>query len=411
MNVTPLQGIRVLDHGHVWAGPLLGGSFVDMGAQVIKVQSPGRTSGVSMAGARLGALEPGSGADDPMRYHGYDRGKKSITLDLAGEEGKALYKRLVSISDVIVENFSARVMPSLGLSYEVLSQVNPGIILASLAATGGTPGPWRDFMTYGPSLAALYGQKGLLGYHDDPAPREDTADLDPTAAGHAFFACLAALEYRERSGKGQWIDMAQGEAAMQRIGEPFMDYFLNGRVAGPNGNRYHGFAPHGIYRAAGDDEWISIAVRDDEEWASLLQVAGDEAPALRDPRFATARQREAAQDDLDAAVEQWTQRHDPNELTQRLQAARVAAYPVMSPPTLLADPNYDALRRSHMRLEPAVQVPADQIYQSVVWKLTKTPGVIQGPAPDMADDNDYVFGELLKIDAKERTALHERGVI
>ena len=154
---------------------------------------------------------------DPLAYHGYDRGKHSINLNIGEEEGKNLYKRLIAISDVGVENFSAGVMSRLGLGYEVLREVNSGIILASLSATGATEGPWRDLVTYGPSLAALYGQKGVLGYEGDPQPREDTADLDPTAAGHAFFAILAALEYRDRTGLGQYIDMSQGEAAVQRI--------------------------------------------------------------------------------------------------------------------------------------------------------------------------------------------------
>ncbi|MDA0365882.1 MAG: CoA transferase, partial [Chloroflexi bacterium] len=345
-------------------------------------------------------------------YHGYDRGNRSITLNLGSPEGKALYRRLAAASDVIVENFSAGVMSRLGLGYEELSAVNPRIILASLSATGETPGPWRDLVTYGPSLAALYGLKSLLGYHDDPFPREDTADLDPTAAGHAFFAILAALEWRERSGRGQHLAMAQGEATMQRIAEPLMDYFINGRVASTQGNRYPGMAPHGIYRAAGDDRWISIAVRDDDEWTALLTVAGDAAPTLREARFATLAGRLAHRADIDRAMETWTAGWEPMALTERLQAARVAAFPVMGPPELAGEPNYLALLRSHTELDARVQVGADQIYQSVPWKLTRTPGGIQGPGPATLDaDNDYVFGELLRIEEEERGRLRERGVI
>jgi len=411
MATKPLSGIRVLDHGHVWAGPLLAGSLADMGAEVIKVQAPGRTSGVSMAGASPLAPENPPTDDEPMAYHGYDRGKKSITVNLGDHEGKDLYKRLIAISDVVVENFSAGVMSRLGLGYEVLREVNKGIILASLSATGGTEGPWRDLVTYGPSLAALYGQKGVLGYADDPQPREDTADLDPTAAGHAFFVICAALEYRERTGLGQYIDMAQGEAAVQRIAEPIMDYVFNGRVAGPHGSRMAGFAPHGYYRAAGDDRWLSIAVRDDQEWAALVDCAGEEAPALADDRFATLSGRQAALDEVDVAIESWTEQHDPMALTQRLQAVRVAAYPVMGPAELLADDNYNALLQSQLLAEPPVKVPLEMIYQSIPWKLSGTPGSIQGPVPTQGTGNDYVFGELLGIDDGERSALSERGII
>lgn len=403
-----LAGVRVLDHGHVWAGPLLGRSLAEVGAEVIKVEAPDRASGVVMGGA----VAPAEIAtDDPRRYHGYDRGKRAITLDLATDEGRELYLRLIAISDIVIENFSAGVLDGLGIGYEVLSAARPAIIVASLSATGATPGPWRDLRTYGPSLGALYGIKGLLGYLDDPQPREDTADLDPTAAGHAMVAILAALEYRERSGRGQYIDMAQGEATLQRIAEPVFDYLLNGRVAGPQQNRYPGFAPHGVYRASGDDRWLSIVVRDDEEWEALVTLAGDEAPALAEPRFATLAARLAAQDDLDEAIEAWVSQHDAFALTQQLQAVRVAAFPVMGPPDLVADENHEALRRASVTLGPRAQLNIDQLYYGIPWKLTRSPGEIQGPSPTKGGDNDYVFGELLGIDAAERDALRARRVI
>jgi crotonobetainyl-CoA:carnitine CoA-transferase CaiB-like acyl-CoA transferase len=404
----PLAGLRVLDHGHVWAGPLLGRSLSEAGAEVIKVEAPDRATGIVMGGAPVRAeMEE----HDPRRYHDYDRGKLGITLDLTSEEGKQLYRSLIAVSDVVIENFSANVMNSLGLGFEVLSEVNPRLVMASLSATGGTPGPWRDLRTYGPSLAALYGTKSLLGYLDDPQPREDTADLDPTAAGHAFIAVLAALEYVERTGRGQFIDMAQGEATMQRIAEPLMDYQFNGRVAGLQQNRYPGVSPHGIYRSAGDDRWLSIVVRDDEEWTALLGVAGEQAGDLAAPRFATLEGRLAEQDALDAAVEAWTMQHDAFELTRRLQEARVAAYPVMGPPDLAADENYDVLRKTGVRMGPDAALPIDQLYHGVPWKLTRTPAEISGPSPTKGAHNGYVFRDLLGLSADELAALQERRVI
>jgi crotonobetainyl-CoA:carnitine CoA-transferase CaiB-like acyl-CoA transferase len=409
----PLAGLRVLDHGHVWAGPLLGRSLSEVGAEVIKVEAPDRASGVVMGGM---PTRSEMDAHDPRRYHDYDRGKLGITIDLASEQGRQLYHSLIAISDVVIENFSANVMNSLGLGYEALSEVNPRLIMASLSATGATPGPWRDLRTYGPSLAALYGTKSLLGYLDDPQPREDTADLDPTAAGHAFVAVLAALEYRDRTGRGQYIDMAQGEATMQRIAEPLMDYQMNGRVAGLQQNRYPGVAPHGIYRAAGDDRWLSIVVRDDDEWAALLRVAGDGVSEggvgdLAAPRFASLAGRLAEQDALDLAVEAWTVQHDAFELTQQLQQARVAAYPVMGPPDLAADVNFDALRKTGVRMGPDAELSIDQLYHGVPWKLTRTPAEISGPSPVKGGHNDYVFRELLGLSADELAALQEQRVV
>jgi crotonobetainyl-CoA:carnitine CoA-transferase CaiB-like acyl-CoA transferase len=283
--------------------------------------------------------------------------------------------------------------------------------MASLSAAGATDGPWLDLVTYGPSLAALYGVKSLLGYHDDPKPREDTADLDPTAAGHALFAILAALEYRERTGMGQFIDMAQGEATIQRIAEPIMDYFMNGRVAGTQGNRYPGVAPHGIYRASGEDRWIAIVAGAEDEWAALVELAGGSAGPLGDARFATLAVRSANQDALDAAINSWTGGHDAVELAEALQAAGVPAHAVMNPPMLVADENFAALRGSYLRLAEGIPFEASDLYQGVQWKLTRTPCLIANPGKPMGSDNGYVFTDVLEVPAAEQERLQTAGII
>ena len=410
-GVLPMQGLRVLDHGHVWAGPLLAKIFADLGAEVIQIRSPHRESGVAMAGQSPAQAAGEAAEGDPRTFHGWDRDKLGITIDLTLDEGRELYLELVAKADVIVENFSPRVMPALGLTYDVLAEANPRIVLASLSATGATPGPWRDLTTYGPSLSALYGTKSLLGYIGEPRPREDTADLDPTAAAHGVVAICAALEYREHSGRGQHIDLAQGEATLQRIAEPVLDYLFNGRVASTQGNRYPGLAPHGIYPGAGDDHWIAIVAAEDDPWRALIEVAGPEEGALRDDRFASLAGRLEAQDDLDAAISAWTCRHDVFELTELLQQAGVAASPVMDPPSLLADENYTALRTAGVRMETAFGLTADQIYDGIPWKLDQTPGVIRLPAPQLGQHNDDVYGGLLGLGEAELAGLRARGVI
>lgn len=410
----PLEGIRVLDHGHVWAGPLLGTTLSELGADVIKILPAGRITGALMGGRGLPGTA-GSRADapanDPVQYHGYDRGKRSATLNLATPEGKELYLQLVAMSDIVVENFSPNVLPSLGLGYEDLRKVNPGIIMASLSAVGATPGPWAERLTYGPSLGALFGIKSLLGYHDDPMPREDAADLDPTAAGHASAAVLAALLRRDVTGEGRHIAMAQSESALQRIAEPIFDYLFNGRVAGTQGNRYPGMAPHGIYRAAGDDSWIAIAVRDEGDWARLLHVAEPGTQALSDRRFATVEGRLTAMDDLDAAMEAWTSGREAMALAEELQAAGVPAHPVMGPPDLAGDENFAALTRAGVTVGPHANLSLDSLYSGVVWKLPRTPGVIQRAVPGTDDDNDHVYGELLGLTAGRRRELRQAGII
>ncbi|MYF23260.1 MAG: CoA transferase [Chloroflexi bacterium] len=412
--MPPLSGLRVIDHGHVWAGPLLGMFLADLGAEVIKVGAPHRRSGVSIGGAQapvgsIGGDRGSTSADDPRAFHGLDRGKKSISIHLGDPRGKALYLRLVEQSDVVLENFSPRVMPSLGLSYDVLSEVNPRIVMVALSASGATEGPWRNLVTYGPSLAALYGLKSLLGYPDDPQPREDTADLDPTAAGHAFVALLAALEYRERTGRGQFIDLAQGEATLQRAAAPMMDWLLNGRDSKPRGNRGSSMAPHGVYPAANDDAWLAVVVRTDAEWSALCELSLH----LDRTEWRTMRGRLADQDALDDAVSAWTRNHDAMELSIELQGRGVPAFPLMDPTSLLIDEDYAALSYAGLDLRADVAAPLRDgaLYTGAPWKLSRTPAAIAGPVPNRGEHVDEIYGDLLGLDEAARVELREAGVI
>ena len=408
----PLSGIRVIDHGHVWAGPLLGMSFKDMGAEVIKIQSPTGGSGVSMAGKGMAGTATRDAVDisDPMAYHAFDRGKKSLSLDLQSEDGKEIYKKLVAVSDVVVENFSARVMPSLDLGFDVLTRVNPKIILASLSATGATDGPWRDLVTYGPSLAALYGIKSVLGYHDSDHPQEDQADLDPTAAGHAFFAILAALESRDATGRGQHIDIAQGEACIQRIAEPLMDYFLNGRVAGPQGNRYPATAPHGYYQTSGSDQWISISVRNQEEWEAFRGLALQNSENIANSKFETLQGRLDNQNELDEAIESWTKDYTAMQLTKILQKSKIPAYPVMGALDLVNDENLNSLHRTNITVKDENFSP-DSLYRGVIWKLEKGQGEITGPTPSTGAHNVEILIDLLGYEETQVLEFQRNGII
>ena len=414
-----LEGIRVVDQGHVWAGPLLGMFLADLGAEVIKVGPPHRRSGVSMGSQRtpvgnIGGDRGATPADDPRAFHGLDRGKMSVSIHLGDPRGVEVYKRLVAVSDIVLENFSPRVMPSLGLGWETLREVNPRLIMISLSATGATDAPWRDLVTYGPSLAALYGLKSLLGYADDPQPREDTADLDPTAAGHAMVAVLAALEHRERTGEGQFIDLAQGEATLQRAAEPLMDYLMNGRAAGPQGNRERGSAPHGAYPCAGEDEWIAIAARTDAEWDALLAAAREDGAdaALADPLWQRGLTRLKAQDDLDAAVSEWTRTQDAAELAERLQAAGVPAARFCGPEQLLVEEDFTTLCTAAIDLSAEAAAPIrGALYIGAPWKFPRTPAAITAPVANRGEHDPYVFTELLQIPPADLTALREAGIL
>jgi benzylsuccinate CoA-transferase BbsF subunit len=403
MTPLPLEGIRVLDLGQVWAGPLLGQYLGDMGAEVIRVESAVRQ------GMQSGARTPVTDPEDPRAWLAMARNRRSITLNLASAEGAELFKALVGQSDVLLENFSPRAMRKLGLDYPVLSRVNPRLIMASLSAAGQY-GPWHDLLTYGPSLTALYGMKSLLAYHDDPAIQEDVADLDPTAATYAFFAILSALEYRERTGAGQYIDMAQGEAGFCSLGEAVMDYFMNGRVATPMGNRHPTMAPHGIYPcgAPPSDDYIAIAVETDDEWRALCRVMGDPAWST-DARFTDTWERLHHQDELDERLSAWTRRYSSTELTERLQAEGVAAFPVLTALRIVEDEHLRARRRDVQTA--AEHLDRDLVVYGIPWKLSGTPGAIRRPVVPTGTDNDYVFGQLLHLPESEIKRLIDEHVL
>ena len=397
MTIAPLAGIRVLDFGEVWAGPLLGVYLGDFGAEVIQVVSVSRAAVQATAGM---ASEPG-----PIAYSSVGRNRKAITLDPTNPAGQEIFQRLVAVSDIVFDNFSPRAARKLGIDFERLHDVNPRIIVCSMSAAGQT-GPWSDLLTYGPSLTALYGIKSLLGYAGESRIQEDVADLDPTAATYAFIAVLAALRARERSGEGQFIDMAQGEAGLASLAEAFLEYSLTGRELGPTGNRNRRMAPHGIYPTVGDDRWISITVDSEVAWHALCSELGGTTLA-NDDLFATMFRRMGNQDALDAEIGALTVARDAEELTERLQAVGVAAYPVLDSFGVIANDQL-AFRRAGYAVD-APGISAEQVVNPTPWRMAVSPPTVYSPARPLGADNDYVFDTILGLSLKERADLQARG--
>jgi CoA:oxalate CoA-transferase len=381
---APLAGIRAIDFGQVWAGPLLGQYMADFGAEVIQITTPERAAVQLTGGAGTAGLTP-------ISYSNMGRNRRSFALDTTTEVGRERFHELVAVSDIVFDNFSPRGASRVGIDYATLSVVNPRIIVASLSAAG-QDGPWRDLTTYGPSLTALYGIKSLLGYAGETDIQEDVADLDPTAATYAFIAVMAALRAREKTGVGQFIDMAQGEAGMASLAEAVLDYTLNGRVMGPTGNRHRALAPHGIYPTAGNDTWIAITVDSERAWDALCRVLGHEALA-RDDRFRTMYRRLRAVDALDAAIAAATARFTAPELTARLQDAGVAAYPVHDTFGVVSDPQL-----AYRRARYGVAVPSltpEEVFNPTPWLLSATPPTVYGPSRAVDADHEYVLNEVI----------------
>lgn len=397
----PLDGYRVIDFSWVWAGPLLGMVLADMGAEVIKVETKKR-----LDSARLTPGRSTVGPETDFVFHSMNRNKLGITVDMSHPRGAALIRELVEISDVAVENFSPKGLRNLGLEYASLREVNPRLVMISLPAAGQY-GPLSDIVTYAPSLGALCGYSSLIGYPGERVLGEQTPYLDVNSAIHGAFAVLAALYYRERTGKGQYIDIAQIEVGASTIGEAFMEYFMNGRVMGTMGNRNPAMAPHNNYPCKGDDKWISIAVKTDEEWRSFCDAIGN-PPWAEDARFSDGSNRLRNQDELDRLVSGWTLEFTYYEVMDILQKAGVAAAPCLDLTERFSDPHFEE-RETHLQVEhPATGV---DIIAGIPFRLSETPGAVRRPAPLLGEHNEHVFGKLLGKTREEIAQLIEDKVI
>jgi crotonobetainyl-CoA:carnitine CoA-transferase CaiB-like acyl-CoA transferase len=310
----PLEGVRVLDFTHVLAGPFGTRVLADLGADVIKVGTAARSGGAN--------------SPDHPYYLCWNRNKRSVAINMASEAGRDVARRLAGKSDLIIENFSAGVLKRWGLDRDSLRAGNPGISVISMGGMG-QDGPWKDFVTYAPTIHALTG----LTYLTNP-PGEHTLGYGFSLTDHlsglaGALAALQALEYRDRTGQGLSIDLSQYELGLGIMAPALLDYLANGANPEPVGNRhpFGAWAPHGIYRCVGEDTWVAIAARGDEEWQALARLIGGDGLAA-DLRFAAHANRVANEDALDALIGGWTRGLDRYDVARRCQDAGIAAGPV-----------------------------------------------------------------------------------
>jgi benzylsuccinate CoA-transferase BbsF subunit len=413
MPPDALAGYRVLDFGTAFASPMAAHLLADMGAEVIKIESRTRLDGLRLGrpiiGEDIAGGDRGEWPEYQPVFHGLNRSKLGITVNIKHPEGIVLLKRLVRISDVVINNFAPGVMDRAGLGYEAVRVEKADLIYVSLPAAGET-GPLRDIVTYAPVIAALAGISSLVGYS---SAREDfvgtlqVAFCDAVGALHAVVAILAALRHRRSTGEGQAIEIAQWEAAASLLAEGLLDYAMNGRVRGPIGNVHPAMVPHNNYRCAGDDAWVAIAVRSEHEWRAFCQATGHPEWA-DDPRFADAYLRRQHRAELDGVITAWTSRHTTAQVMEILQAMGVAAMPVMNLEDQFRDPHLRA-REIHVESEhPKVGL---EFLHGIPWRLSDTPGRISRPAPLLGEHNQYVFGELLGLPDPEIQRLVEAEAI
>ena len=398
----PLEGIRVVDFGWVWAGAVPGHILADMGAEVIKVESLTRLDYMRQGKPIVGTEKDPE--QNPM-FQNVNRGKLSLRINMTTPDGAAILRDLVSISDVVIENFAPGTLDKYGLGWAELEKVQPNLIMCSMSAVG-QQGPLRDIRTYATMIAGLAGIDSMVGYPDDRVLGTQSSYADPNASLHGAFAVLAGLWSRRQNERGTYIDLSQWEAAANLMGEQILGYILNQRTPGTVGTDHSYKAPYGNYPAAGDDQWISIAVEADEQWSALGQVLG-EPTWMSEPQFASAYRRWQNRVELDTNLVKDTQEHDAYTLAQSLWSNGVPAAPVLSA-SEVAEHEHFKQRQLFQEVDHPVlgKVP---VY-GLPWQIDGKVWQVTTRAPLLGEHNDYVLRTLLQLPDKKIEELQEAGV-
>ncbi|MYE06579.1 MAG: CoA transferase [Chloroflexi bacterium] len=405
----PLDGIRVLDMTTAVAGPVATTLLGALGAEVLRIETPwakprNPTSALPYSG---------TGPDEPWnrepRQNELAHSKRSIALNLTTGAGREVFLDLVEQSEVVLENFSPRVMGNFDLEWHVLYERNPEIIYVAMPAFGKS-GPWRDRISYGPGIDAMSGLSWLTGYPGGSPLKPGNFYCDQNAGLHAALSTIAALLARSRVG-GQRVELAMLEGELQLIGDAMVGQQLSGREPTRIGNEHSSSAPHGVYPTApllnDPDSWIAIACATDEEWEALLSVWCDAAIAA-DRRFSTGLRRWRHRATLDHALSEWTRCHDPVELTESLQFAGVPASPVMGARALLRDEQVCTRQSVGGLVHPQVgPSPAPQ----AAFRLSRTPASPKNAAPLFAVDTIPVLREILGYSEEQIADLLESGAV
>ncbi len=405
LSQGPLTGIRVADFTWIGAGSFTTKLLADFGAEVIKIESA----------ERLDSLRQGKPMKDGVagvNRSGYfaDRNssKRSITVHMKNADGQALARRLIAASDVVANNFTPGTMEKFGLGYDAVKAFQPDIVYLAMSMQGAQ-GPESHYLGYGLTIAALTGVQHLCGLPErNPAGTGTNYPDHVPNPCHAAFAVLAALRHRRRTGVGQLIDVAQTEPTIALLGPAVLQFTANGDVAQRRGNQHQPYAPHGVYPCRGDDRWIAITAADDRAWQALAQALGNPA-WMHEPRSATAQQRWLHRAALDARLGDETSQHDADTLMSALQQAAVAAGAVRDAADVLrADPQLQ--HREHWVWLDHPEM-GRSVYSGAPFRMSRTPGGPQSPAPLLGQHTDEVCRDLLGLGDDEIARLRRDGAL
>jgi len=391
----PLTDIRVIELGHMIAGPFCGQLLADMGADVIKVEPPGIGDPMRVWGR----------GDYPLWWTVCARNKRCVTANLRVEEGQAIVRKLVAHADILIENFRPGTMEKWGLGYEDLAEINPGLIMVRVSGYGQT-GPYASRAGYAAIGEAMGGMRYLAGWPDKPPSRAGISIGDSLAATYACMGALAALHHREKSGVGQVVDSAIYEAVLNVMESTIPEYVISGYTRERTGSALPNVAPSNLYECA--DGSFLIAANQDTVFRRLCEAM--QQPELADdPDYSTHTARGIHQQDLDALIEQWTRTKTMTEVDELMQQHAVPAGRIYRASDMLDDPQF-------IDREAIVDVPHERWdnlkMQNIFPKLSKTPGEIRWAGPEkLGQHNAEVYGELLNMTDEEMSALADKGVL
>jgi benzylsuccinate CoA-transferase BbsF subunit len=384
------------------AGPASTRALADYGATVVRVESCRRLDTCRTIGPYL---RDQAGIENSGIFMNLNAGKLGIALDLSQEAGRDVFRDLVDWADIVTESFSPKAMRAWGLNYEALRKIKPELIMVSSCLMGQT-GPFSKFAGYGNLAAAMCGFGNLCGWSDRAPVGPYGSYTDCVAPRFTIASILAALEYRRRTGRGQYIELSQAEASMHFLSPALLDFNVNGHVQMPEGNRDLYLAPHGVYPCAGDDCWIAIACTTDAQWRALSALMGNERS--NGFRGASLEERLEHQHLLDSALADWTRSFDAGELESTLQSRGIPASKVATSEDMERDPQL-AWRKHFIEVDhPTLgKVPVERFS----YILSRTPGRIARSSPTLGGDTAYVLENMLGYSQARAEQLVALGVL
>ena len=404
MQKRVFEDLKIVAFSWAMVGPLTLKFFADYGATVIRVETSLRPC-VTRTSAPYKDNVPGLNRSGYFNH--FSANMMSLSLNMNSPLGLGVAKDLIAWADVVMENFTPGVMDKWGLGYEVLKQIKPDIIMVRQNGFG-IEGPYKNLAAFGMILAAIAGIPNYIGWPDGgPLPIGVGAYTDSISPRFASAALIAALDYRDKTGKGQLIDLAQFETALYFLLPGLLDAGVNDREPVRNGNAVAHAAPHNVYPCEGKERWCTIAVASDAQWIALCNAIGRPELAA-DTRFDTLEHRKENEATLDAELKSWTIQRSPEEVMTILQAAGVAAGIVSNAADVFEDPQLRE-RGLFWPMEHNEMGMFTHLGSSVV--LSKTPAQATAPSPCMGEHNEFVITKILGKSDEEFVELLAAGVL